>query len=199
MIDSAPLRGIAASLLALLVALPAAAQDREWIRMWETAQRQRPRTVASIARIAPDKERGTPLIVHGRVYENDGKTPRAGVIVFAYQTDAAGVYHRRGERGWRLRGWARSDANGRFEFRTIRPAPYPNATEPAHIHFTIEAPKLQRRWTPDLQFAGDRLLTARDKRASSAAGPFGSIRAVTTRAGVQHVDFNIRVADEGRF
>lgn len=173
--------------------------DQGWLRLWEEAQRQRPRTIATVARIAPQGEPGTPLVVHGRVVQRDGKTPAPNVIVFAYHTDATGVYNRRGARGYRLRGWAKTDANGRFEFHTIRPAAYPNRREEAHIHLTIEGPNLPRRWVPDINFAGDPLLSAEDKRRSSAAGAFGSIRPVTTRGGVQHVDFNIRVEEESKF
>ena len=188
------MRWIAA--LTLFAAACVQAQDEDWLRMWEAAQRQRPRTVASTSRIAPANEPGTPMVIHGRVFERDGKTPARDVIVFAYQTDNTGVY---GDRGWRLRGWARSDAEGRFAFHTIRPGSYPSSRNPAHVHLTIEGPKLPRRWAPELRFMDDPFVSAVDKRESQAAGAFGSVRPVTTREGTQHVDVHIRVADEGRF
>ena len=57
--------------------------------------------------------------------------PVPGVDVFAYQTDQHGIYAAPGAADpWRLKGWAVTDAQGRFEFRTIRPAAYPSNTVP---------------------------------------------------------------------
>lgn len=182
-----------ARFLAILLAFAAYAQvDQMWLRHWEDAQRGRPASIASVGRIAPMNERGTPLVVHGRVLQSDGVKPAAGVIVFAYQTDATGVYNVRGVSGYRLRGWAKSDAQGRFEFQTIRPASYPTGRNPAHIHITIEGPGLQRRWTKDVMFLDDPFVND-DPRAKADARP------VTTRGGVQHVDYTIRIADTGKF
>ena len=175
---------------ALLVACSAPAQtDPEWLRRWDFAQRSRPASIASTARIAPATEPGTPLVVHGRVVKGDGKTAAPGIVVFAYQTDRTGVYHARGEMMWRLRGWARTDANGRFEFRTIRPGSYPGGGNPAHVHFTIDGPGVPRRWVADdLHFAGDPDLPRSVRGAT-----------VTTRGRVQHVDHTIVIRDTGRF
>jgi protocatechuate 3,4-dioxygenase beta subunit len=167
--------------IAVLVATFVFAQDFDWVREWERAQRDRPANVPNSGRIAPASEPGTPLVVHGQIVP-----PRANVIVFAYQTDRTGVYNTNNARGWRLRGWARSDAKGRFEFQTIRPGSYPRSTNPAHIHITIEGPGLTRRWTDEIQFANDPLL-------KSGGLP------VTTRNGTQHVNYTIRVTDEGKF
>lgn len=172
--------------VALLLSLAAtlAAQDQDWVRDWVRAQQQRPAAIGSISRIAPVNEPGTPLIVHGRIVP-----AKEGVIVFAYHTDRTGVYNRPGLRDWRLKGWVKTDAQGRFEFRTIRPGSYPGLRPPpAHIHVTIDGPGLQRRWTEEIEFADDPLLA--DK---SHALP------VTTRNGVQHVNYTIRVQEKGLF
>ena len=114
------------SLLSLFaVANSLHAQDPDWVRDWENSQSERPKTLASKSRIAPESEPGTPFVLHGRVLQADGKTPAAGAVVFAYQTDAKGLYREPGKQGWRLKGWAITDQEGRFEFSTIRPAPYP--------------------------------------------------------------------------
>ncbi len=111
-----------------------------------------------------------------------------GVIVFAYHTDRTGVYNRPGVRDWRLKGWAKTDEQGRFEFRAIRPGSYPGLRPPpAHIHVTIDGPGLPRRWTEEIEFADDPLLA--DK---AHALP------VTTRNGVQHVNYTIRVKETGK-
>lgn len=169
------------------------------MREWERAQEQRPAVIPSVARIAPPEEPGVPLVVHGRVFRSDGTTPAANVVVFAYQTDASGVYNTPGKSGWRLRGWARSDAQGRFQLHTIRPASYPRNGPPAHIHLTIDGPALRRRWTEEVEFADDPVLTERARQRSAAKGKFGSVRRVTTRGGVQHLDAPIRIEERGFF
>ena len=183
------MRHLAAVLLLFVASGCLAQADSDFVRMYDEAQRQRPRAIGSTARIAPRGEPGTPMIIHGRLLRSDGKAPAANVIVFAYQTDATGVYHRSGERGWRLRGWARTDANGRFEFQTIRPGSYPGTRNPAHVHLHAEGEKLPRRWLPELQFADDPLVQHRGE----------GVRPVVTRGGVQHVDLTLTIRDEGRF
>jgi hypothetical protein len=108
-----------AILLPLTIAL-AAAQDVDYIRAVEQAQKQRPTTIGKSGRIAPVGEAGTPMLLHGRVVTDDGG-PAADAIVFAYQTDRAGLYDTPGSpaHSWRLRGWARADKDGRFAFETI--------------------------------------------------------------------------------
>ena len=192
-------RKATAAVIVIAIASTVCAQDREWLATWEAAQRQQPRSIAAVGRIAAVDEPGVPLVVHGRVLQKDGRSPAPNVIVFAYQTDHTGVYNHRGNAGWRLRGWARSDSKGHFEFRTIRPRSYPQGRVPAHIHLTIEGPGVPRRWTEELRFLDDPYVTAQEKQRSAAAGVFGNVRPVTTRAGVQHVDYNIRITDEGRF
>ncbi|HET7712608.1 MAG TPA: hypothetical protein VFL80_11815 [Thermoanaerobaculia bacterium] len=161
--------------------------------MWEAAQKERPAALGSVARIAPASEPGLPLVIHGRVLKADGRTPAPGVIVFAYHTDQNGVYDKPGSRSWSLRGWAKSDAQGRFEFRTIRPGSYPGRRIAAHVHFTMEGPGLPRRSSHALEFLDDPFLSAAEKKKSADAGIFGGIRPVTTRGGVQHVDLNLRI------
>ena len=83
--------------------------------------------------IGAKDEPGEPLVVRGVIYQRDGKSPAPGVILYVYQTDATGHYapgpdQTHGRRHGRLRGWMKTDADGRYEFRTIRPAPYPGQT-----------------------------------------------------------------------
>jgi protocatechuate 3,4-dioxygenase, beta subunit len=178
----------------------AAAQDVEFVRAWERAQQLRPRILTPHARIAAAAEPGTPLVIAGRVLGRDGRSPAPGVIVFAYHTDARGLYDdpRNGPHSWRLKGWALTDADGRFEFETIRPAPYPNHRTAAHVHISLEGAGVQRRWA-GLVFDDDPLVSAAERAASTAAGRFGSVRPVVTRDGVQRVELAISITDEGVF
>jgi protocatechuate 3,4-dioxygenase beta subunit len=112
-------------------------QDREYIRAMDRAQKERPAQLTSSARIAPETEPGRPLRIRGRLLNLDG-SPAADAVVFAYHTDDGGLYDRKGKgpHSWRLRGWVKTDSDGRFTFETIRPGAYPNTNIAPHVHFT---------------------------------------------------------------
>jgi protocatechuate 3,4-dioxygenase beta subunit len=189
-----------AGALGLAASEGAPSQDREFINAWERAQLSRPRTLTARARIAPAGEPGTPLVIDGRVFQRDGRSPAPGITVFAYHTDARGLYDVRssGAHSWRLKGWALTDGDGRFEFTTIRPAPYPGRKVAAHVHVYLEGPELPRR-SSEILFEGDPLITREERDASARAGRFGSVRPVVERDGVQHVSCPIRITDEHIF
>lgn len=141
------------------------------------------RQARRLAVLAAAGEPGDRLAISGRVFSGEGTTPAAGVIVYAYQADATGHYAARPGDAPRLRAWARTAADGSFEFRTIRPAPYPGRRIPAHVHFQLWAEGVAPRWGEDLTFDDDPLVTAEDRSRSGRAGRFGSVRAVTAAAG----------------
>lgn len=185
----------------LLIALPIGAQDLEYIRAVVAAQRDRPAQLAATARIAPEAEPGTALVVHGRAFAADGRTPLAGAIVFAYHTDRDGRYDQRGApaHSWRLKGWARTGEDGRFEFRTIRPGHYPGGKDAAHIHFTLFTADGERYHAGGLLFDDDKLVSAADREATRKDATFGPVRAVRTDQAVQHVDVNLRIVAKEKF
>jgi len=172
-----------------------AAQDTSWLRSWETAQKEKPARLTSSERIAPASEPGTPFVMHGTITDPAGK-PAAGVEVFAYQTDATGLYAKDGGAyPWRLRGWAVSDSQGRFEFKTIRPAAYPNRDIPGHIHLSFVTVCCGRQ-TSEVMFDDDALATPQ-YRQRNAAVMFGK---VTRRAdGAQETSYTFRLKSSGEF
>ena len=133
------------------------------------------------------------------VLDRDGR-PAAGVEVFAYHTDAGGSYAPPGSVDpWRLKGWAVTDTNGRFEFRTIRPAPYPGREIPAHIHATLTTRCCGRQFD-DLMFDDDPLATRAYRDRFAAAGENGLYGAVTRGVdGSQEVSYTIRRREHGNF
>ncbi|MEO5896804.1 MAG: hypothetical protein ABIS06_13990 [Vicinamibacterales bacterium] len=182
-----------ATLVTLLVTSSALfAQDREFIAALERAQRDRPANITTVARIAAESEPGSPLVIHGRTVGENGSTPVAGGIVFAYQTDREGLYNRPGSgpHSWRLRGWARTDADGKFEFRTIRPGAYPNNKIPQHVHLQIFLPDGKRYWADELHFADDPFLPAAERESASQ---------VRRDNDVEHVDFTFRLKPQNKF
>lgn len=112
-------------------------------------------------------EPGTPLVVHGTVLDA-ADDPVAGVSVFAYQTDAEGIYSEVGNRRPRIRGYARTDSEGRFVLRTIRPASYPGSSVQQHIHFVLDADQ-RSETTGEIVFADDPLLGERARRSEHNA------------------------------
>jgi protocatechuate 3,4-dioxygenase beta subunit len=119
--------------------------------------------------IASNEEPGERLIVTGVVFGADGKTPLANASVYVYHTDAKGLYTpgTNDNRNPRLRGYMRTDAQGRYEYRTIKPAPYPGDNgPPAHIHYHVNAPGYQERIF-EIVFEGDPRLND-DIRARAA-------------------------------
>lgn len=95
--------------------------------------------------MVPAGEPGVPLLVRAAVRDQHGK-PAPDVLVYAYHTSSKGWYsdrapHFTGGAGGgdvdhaRLFAYVRSDAQGQFVLRTIRPAGYPQSTLPQHIHW----------------------------------------------------------------
>jgi protocatechuate 3,4-dioxygenase beta subunit len=117
---------------------------------------------------------GDPLTVRGRVLATDG-TPIAGALLDVWQNDANGLYDVQdpGQPQPHLRGRFRTDAEGRYSFRTIRPVSYPIPVDgpvgqllrrlgrhpyrPAHVHFRVSA-EGYRPVTTELFDAGDAYL-----------------------------------------
>jgi protocatechuate 3,4-dioxygenase beta subunit len=124
-----------------------------------------PDKLSARSRIAPAGEPGEPMVLTGRTLGPDGK-PRAGVIVYAYQTDAGGVYppsdpprSMYSDFHGKLRGWALTDANGRYTFDTIRPGGYPNGGEPQHVHMHVVERGCAAYVIDELLFSDDPRLT----------------------------------------
>jgi protocatechuate 3,4-dioxygenase beta subunit len=164
-----------------------------------TAAPENPCTQAkSSATLVSKGEPGTPLRVHGTVYRADGTTPAAGVILYVYQTDDTGVYAKKRGDDPRIRGWMRTDADGRYEFLTIRPAPYPSRTEPAHIHTQIWGTNVPVHSNVVLLFEGDPLIRPKERKESEALGRFGFIGTpVKAPDGIFEVTLDMRIQEKG--
>lgn len=101
-----------------------------------------PRDAPSSAEVAPAGEPGSRMEVSGVVYAADGRTPVASASLYVYQTDARGYYRpddAMGNRNPRLMALLRTDGQGRYSYRTIRPGSYPKSRVPQHIHYEVAA------------------------------------------------------------
>jgi protocatechuate 3,4-dioxygenase beta subunit len=129
-------------------------------------------------RIVSDQEPGEPLIVAGTIYSPDGRTPLEGITLYVYQTDATGRYSTSGgdNRNTRIHGQMKTNTQGRYEFRTIRPASYPGTKNPAHIHAFVSGPGYPEYWIDEYHFDDDALVTNEMRqRASNLTGTFSPI------------------------
>ena len=100
---------------------------------------------------------GTPLEVTGTVRDREGR-PVKGATVDVWQASPVGLYENQdpSQENMNLRGRFSTDAEGRFHFRSVRPAGYPVPTDgpcgvllraqvrhpnrPAHLHFMVSKP-----------------------------------------------------------
>jgi protocatechuate 3,4-dioxygenase, beta subunit len=119
------------------------------------------------------------ILIAGKVYKKNGKTPAPDVIVYYYHTDKTGHYSNRNDLAasqtvhGHLRGWVKTDNEGKYSIYTTRPAPYPGNNIPAHIHMIIKEPKLNEYYIDDLVFNDDKLLTAEKRKAFENRGGSG--------------------------
>ena len=124
-----------------------------------------PTNLKAVSTSAGWTEKGQKLLVTGTVFKLDGKTPAPNVIIYYWQTDNNGYYlprqglDEKAKTHGHIRGWIKTDENGKYAIYTIRPAPYPNDVSPAHIHLSIKEPEIDNEYyTDDINFDDDKLL-----------------------------------------
>lgn len=140
-----------------------------------------PERISATAKLSPPGEPGKPLMIQGIIFKHDGKTPAPGVILYLYHTDNTGKYSPlkdqvSGKLHGHLRGWIKTGADGKYQFTTIRPAPYPNGRTPEHIHATIKEPGIAPYWIDDFLFTDDPFVTKEIKANQRKRGGSGIIK-----------------------
>jgi protocatechuate 3,4-dioxygenase beta subunit len=165
------LKGAFVALAATLVALPLLARD---------SARLAPASAPSSADVAPAGEPGQRLEVSGVVYAADSKTAVASASVYVYQTDARGYYRpddAMGNRDPRLKALLRTDAEGRYSYRTIRPGSYPGTQVPQHIHYEVTAEGRGTRIF-EIVFEDDPVMNQRIREEAARPGSFYALQKV---------------------
>ncbi|MFN2439725.1 MAG: hypothetical protein ABR503_11040 [Chitinophagaceae bacterium] len=145
----------------------------------------------------PDfNERGPKLEVSGTVYQPDGKTPAKDVVIYIYHTDQTGRYSTKGdEKGWGkrhgyIRGWMKTNNEGKYKFYTLRPASYPNSQIEAHIHPTIKEPGKSEYYIDAFVFDDDPFLTGNMRKKLENRGGDGILKP-RERNGIWYAERNI--------
>lgn len=151
-------------------------------------------------------EKGTPLVLSGQVRDLDGR-PLAGADVDIWHADADGYYSgfAPGVPDGNLRGVVTTDAEGKFEIRTVQPAPYQIPTDgptgklidaagwhpwrPAHLHLMVRADG-HRTITTQLYFAGGEWL---DSDVAEATKPELILDPVDDGSGVRRVSYDFEL------
>ena len=119
---------------------------------------------------------GPKLKLVGTIYKSDGITPAENVILYIYHTDQNGIYPTKGNKtGWAkrhgyIRGWIKTNNDGKYTFYTLKPGSYPNRSAPAHIHPVILEPNGKYYWIDEYLFEDDPLLTEKDISKTSPRG-----------------------------
>ena len=164
--------------------------------------------------------KGEPTFYSGRVLGEDGR-PLENALLDIWSGDGEGNYDMQipGEKGMKARGRIRTDAAGRYWFRSIRPTFYPVPTDgpvgrmlrkmgrhpfrPGHIHMIVSAPGHLPVTThlfvagsqyldSDAVFGMKESLLAQFDRHPPGAGPNGEH--VETPFYTVNYDFRLRVA-----
>jgi protocatechuate 3,4-dioxygenase beta subunit len=131
----------------------------------------------------PDfNDSGPKIRISGTVYQSDGKTPAKDVVIYVYHTDQTGRYSSKGsEAGWgkrhgSIRGWLKTNANGFYQFYTLKPASYPNSNIPKHIHITVKEPDKNEYYIDEYLFDDDPFLTQSERDKQEGRGGTGIIK-----------------------
>jgi catechol 1,2-dioxygenase len=165
---------------------------------------------ASIARGEEAFAPGQALWVSGRVRDEQGRA-LAGAVVDVWQASPVGLYENQDQRqpDMNLRGRFRTDPQGRFDFRSVRPAGYPVPVDgpcgellrgqnrrpfrPAHLHFMVSHPGYEVLVTQ--VFADDDEHLETDVTFSvveSLVGRFAPVEKANERGFALHYDFVLR-------
>jgi len=146
-------------------------------------------------KLALPDEPGEPMVVSGTVRNADDK-PISGALIYVFHADARGHYAPNApmdEPGSRLFGFMKTGADGRYEFRTIRPGGYPHAPIPQHIHLLVTASGYRDhkcRSTCQLVFKDDSRMTAEwHKWANEGGHPVLSV--TRDKNGIQRCVYDI--------
>lgn len=91
---------------------------------------------------------GTPLVLKGYIFKEDGKTPINNALIEIWHCDENQVYDNTSDE-YKYRGGQRTKADGKYEFKSILPVSYKAdptdeaSWRPAHIHMRVSVPNQQ--------------------------------------------------------
>jgi protocatechuate 3,4-dioxygenase beta subunit len=143
-----------------------------------------PKIISSVDTSSGWYQKGQKILLTGIVFQNDGKTPAPNVLLYYYHTNTEGKYvhkpkekrsmppNKLGQTHGYIRGWIKTDAEGKYSIYTVRPGTYPTRDEPDHVHITVKEPNnINEYYIDDFVFDDDKLLTtAKRKKFENRCG-----------------------------
>ena len=142
---------------------------------------------------------GTPIVLKGYIFKEDGKTPIKNALVEVWHCDENEVYDNTSDE-YKYRGGQRTKANGKYEFKSILPVPYkanPNdeaSWRPAHIHIRVSVPNQQDLIT-QIYFKGGKYMET-DKWSSDPKAVDRKLKIFKNQSGESEIVFNVTMTKE---
>ena len=142
---------------------------------------------------------GTPIVLKGYIFKEDGKTPVNDALVEIWHCDENEVYDNVSDE-YKYRGGQKTKADGKYEFKSILPVPYkadPNdesSWRPAHIHMRVSVPNQQDLIT-QLYFKGGKYIET-DHWASSPQAVNRILNISRNSLGESEINFNAIMSKE---
>mgnify|MGYP006199775873 FL=1 len=142
---------------------------------------------------------GTPIVLKGLIFKEDGKTPVNNAFVEIWHCDEHEVYDNASD-DYNYRGAQKTKADGKYAFKSILPVPYkadPNneaSWRPAHIHMRVSVPGQQDLIT-QLYFKGGKYVET-DTWASAPQAVNRILNVTKNTAGESEIVFNVIMRKE---
>jgi catechol 1,2-dioxygenase len=142
---------------------------------------------------------GTPIVLKGYIYKEDGKTPINNALVEIWHCDENEVYDNATDE-YKYRGGQRTKADGKYEFKSILPVPYKadpkdeTSWRPAHIHMRVSVPTQQDLIT-QIYFKGGKYVNT-DKWASDPKAINRILPISKNNSGEREITFNVIMSKE---
>jgi protocatechuate 3,4-dioxygenase beta subunit len=143
--------------------------------------------------------KGTPIVLKGKIFREDGKTPIRDAFVEIWHCNEAEVYDNSSE-DYHYRGGQRTKVDGTYGFKSILPVPYKavptieTSWRPAHIHMRVSVPGQQDLIT-QIYFKGGRYVDT-DKWASSPQAVNRILAVRKNNTGESEIVFNVVMSKE---
>ena len=138
--------------------------------------------------------KGTPVVLRGTIFKEDGKTPINNALVEIWHCDENEIYDNASDE-YKYRGGQKTTTAGKYAFTSILPVPYKAdpkdeaSWRPAHIHVRVSVPNQQDLIT-QIYFKGGKYVET-DKWASSPKAVNRILNVSANKSGQNEVVFNV--------
>lgn len=142
---------------------------------------------------------GTPIVLKGYIFKEDGKTPINNALVEIWHCDENEVYDNTSDE-YKYRGGQKTKTDGKYEFKSILPVPYKadpkdeKSWRPAHIHMRVSVTNQQDLIT-QIYFKGGKYLET-DKWASAPQAVNRILNISKNKSGDNEIVFNVVMSKE---